>query len=205
MGSQPISVPELGALVLAAAALMGSPGPSTIGVTAVGAAFGLRRALPYVLGLVLGTCGVLLAVATGLHAILLGIPALAPVLTGASAGYICYLALRIAQAPPLAEADPAAPAPALWSGVALALANPKAWIAIAAVFAGSSLPAMSPMAAALLKTAVLAAMVVLIHFAWLFAGASLSRLLRNPAASRALHLGLAAALVLAGILAVLPR
>ncbi|TIR78144.1 MAG: LysE family translocator, partial [Mesorhizobium sp.] len=35
------------ALVMAATVVMGSPGPATISVTAVGAAFGLRPSLAY--------------------------------------------------------------------------------------------------------------------------------------------------------------
>ncbi|TGR75579.1 LysE family translocator, partial [Mesorhizobium sp. M2D.F.Ca.ET.223.01.1.1] len=51
------------ALVVAATVVMGSPGPATISVTAVGAAFGLRPSLGYTSGVVLGTIAVLLAVA----------------------------------------------------------------------------------------------------------------------------------------------
>ena len=71
---------------------MGSPGPSTISVTAVGAAFGLRRSLAYLCGLILGTTVVLLAVATGLAAMLLSVPHIAPLLIAASAAYMLYLA-----------------------------------------------------------------------------------------------------------------
>ncbi len=78
------SLEGVGALLLASAALMGSPGPSTISVTAVGAAFGLRRSLGYALGLILGTCLVLLVVATGVFAVLVSVPSLAPALTAAS-------------------------------------------------------------------------------------------------------------------------
>jgi threonine/homoserine/homoserine lactone efflux protein len=45
----------LAALILASAAVMGSPGPSTMSVTAVGAAFGLRRSLDYLWSLILAT------------------------------------------------------------------------------------------------------------------------------------------------------
>jgi threonine/homoserine/homoserine lactone efflux protein len=67
--------PGVGTLLLTSAALMGSPGPSTISVTAVGAAFGLWRSLPYAFGLVLGTSVVLLVVATGIFAALVAVPA----------------------------------------------------------------------------------------------------------------------------------
>ena len=144
MGQDTVSTPGLWALVLASAALMGSPGPSTVSVAAAGAAFGPRRSLGYVIGLILGTCAVLFAVAAGVHAVLLSAPALGPALTAASTAYVLHLAVRIARAPPLPQADPAAPAPSLPAGLLLAVANPKAWFAIAAVFAGSSPGGPSP-------------------------------------------------------------
>jgi threonine/homoserine/homoserine lactone efflux protein len=175
-------------LIVASLLVMGSPGPSTISVTAVGAAFGFRRSIAYMSGLIAGTIAVLLAVATGVVAVLLAVPQLAPVLLMASAAYILYLAFRIATAPPLSKADATIAAPSFTGGVLLALANPKAYVAIAAVFAGSTLgPA--------LKIAVLGVLVVLIHLAWLLAGAAFSRLFHDPVWSRRVNLVFAAALM----------
>ena len=42
-------------LIVASLLVMGSPGPSTVSVTAVGAAFGLRRSVAYLSGLIAGT------------------------------------------------------------------------------------------------------------------------------------------------------
>ena len=123
-------------------------------------------------------------------AVLLAVPQLAPVLLIVSVGYILYLAFRIATAPPLAASDRSGDTPSFGGGLLLALANPKAYVAIAAVFAGSAL-------APFLKVAVLAGMVVLIHVAWLVAGAALARVLRDPLWSRRVNLALAAALVAA--------
>ncbi|WP_032809136.1 LysE family transporter [Mesorhizobium sp. WSM1293] len=97
---------QLCALVLASAVIMGSPGPATISVTAVGAAFGLRHSLGYAWGIILGTIAVLLVVATGVMAVLTSMPKLAPLLALASAAYILYLAFKIATAPPLAVLAP---------------------------------------------------------------------------------------------------
>lgn len=93
---------QLVALVLAATIVMGSPGPATISVTAVGAAFSLRHSLRYAGGIILGTIAVLLVVATGVMAVLTSMPRFAPLLAVASAVYILYLAFKIATAPPLA-------------------------------------------------------------------------------------------------------
>lgn len=179
-------------LLVASLLVMGSPGPSTISVTAVGAAFGLRRSIAYTSGLIAGTVLVLLAVAAGVVAMLLALPSIAPVLLVASVGYILYLAVLIATAPPLGVHDASRDAPSFGGGLLLALANPKAYVAIAAVFAGSSLPAS-------LKVAVIAAMVVLIHAAWLAAGAAFAQVLRDPVWSRRVNVSLAVALVAATV------
>jgi threonine/homoserine/homoserine lactone efflux protein len=171
-------------LVLASAVVMGSPGPSTMSVMAVAASFGVRRSLGYVSGLVLGTSAVLAAIATGVVAVLLSVAGLAPVLTFASAAYIFYLAFRIATAPPTTRQDRDGPAPSLAGGFLLGIANPKAYFAIAAVFTGSTLAEHSPALDSLLKAAVLAIMIVIIHSGWLLAAASLAGFLRDPLRSR---------------------
>ncbi len=189
-------------LVLAALAVMGSPGPATISIAAVGGAFGIVRALPYLVGLVTGTIGVLLIVALGLSAALLSLPAIGPALTLAAVAYVVYLAWTIASAPPLAALDPARTPPPLWGGVVLGIANPKAYVAIAAVFAASRLAA-DAAADALAKTLILAAMIVVIHIVWLLAGTGLARLLANPAVARIANVAMAAAMLIASLLALL--
>jgi threonine/homoserine/homoserine lactone efflux protein len=165
-------------------------------VTATGAAFGVRRSLPFTSGAIAGTVAVLLAVATGVVALLLSISGLGVALTLASSVYILYLALKIATAPPLAKQTADAAAPSFAAGLVLAVANPKAWFAIAAVFAGSTLVESSPASDALLKLMILAAMIVIIHLGWLLGGASLSGLLRDPLRSRIANVLFA--LILAG-------
>jgi threonine/homoserine/homoserine lactone efflux protein len=180
----PDSFQPLLTLILASTVVMGSPGPSTMSALAVSAAFGLRRSFVYVLGLILGTGVVLIAVATGIVAMLLSQPALGRVLVYASAAYVLYLAWQIATAPPLKDQPADVPSPSFMPGFVLAVANPKAWFAIAAVFTATTLAAGSSALDAALKVTVLALMIVVIHLAWVFAGASLSRFLRDPLISR---------------------
>ena len=155
-------------LVLEAVAVMGTPGPSTMAVMATAAAFGVRRALGFVSGAIAGTIAVLLAVATGVVALLISIQGLGFLLTLAS----------------LSKQTADAAAPSLAAGFLLAIANPKAWFAIAAVFTGSTLLESSRELDALLKAAVLAVMIVLIHLCWLLGGVSLAGFLRDPLRSR---------------------
>ncbi len=187
--------------MLASAAIMGSPGPATISLVAVVSAYGVRRSLPYLLGLIVGTTLVLVAVATGITAALLAVPAIRSVLIAISAAYILWLAYHIATAPPLAAHTAASDAPSLAGGTLLGVANPKAWVAIAAVFASARLVETATTDAAA-KTAVLTVMIVLIMTAWLIAGASLAPMLRDPRRARIINTALAAALVGATALAV---
>ncbi|MBZ9769767.1 MULTISPECIES: LysE family translocator [unclassified Mesorhizobium] len=189
------------ALIVAATVVMGSPGPATISVTAVGAAFGLRPSLGYTSGVVLGTIAVLLAVAGGIFGMLTSVPGVAPVLAVASAGYILYLAFKIATAPPLAGRGSTATKPDFLGGFMLAVANPKAYVAIAAVFVGAA--AQADALGVSTRLLVLAAMIVAIHVVWLLAGTAFARVLRHPLASRIINLVFAATLVLTTLLAVL--
>jgi threonine/homoserine/homoserine lactone efflux protein len=189
-------------LVLASAAIMGSPGPAAISLVAVVAANGVRRSLPYVCGLIVGSALVLVAVATGVTATLLAVPEVRSLVIAVSAAYILWLAYHIATAPPLSAERAAAGAPSLAGGTVLGVANPKGWVAMAAVFASARL-ADSAAADAAAKTAVLAVMIVLIMTAWLTAGASLAPILRDSRRARIINAALAAALVGASAVAVL--
>jgi threonine/homoserine/homoserine lactone efflux protein len=172
------------ALVLKSAALMGSPGPTNMAVMATAAAFGIHASLGFVSGAVVGTSAILLAVATGVVALLTSVPGLSFALTLASSVYILYLAWKIATAPPLSKHAAGARAPSLTAGFLLAIANPKAWFGIAAVFTGSTLVETSRELDAILKAAALMVMIVLIQLFWLFGGASLTGFLRDPLRSR---------------------
>lgn len=195
---------SLASLVLMSAAVMGSPGPATISVAASGSAFGIRRTIPYMAGLVVGTSAVLLAVAVGVGSAMATRPGVAQLLTYLSAAYVLYLAVRIATAPPLADAEAGQHAPSLASGFLLAIANPKAYVAIAAVFAGSRVAIATDGSEAIVKTLVLTGMIVFIHLAWLFAGSSLSSLLRRPFLSRMVNLAFSAMLLWSTIPLVIP-
>jgi threonine/homoserine/homoserine lactone efflux protein len=207
MTSQAVAFPgilrPLLTLILASAVIMGSPGPSTMSVTAVGAAYGFRRSLSYAYGLILGTIAVLFAVAVGIVTILLSIPHATPLLVAIAAVYILYLAFQIATAPALAGHRDQVAAPAITGGFLLAITNPKAYFAIAAVFAGTSIFNGDRLLDAAVKTAVLSAMIVVIHICWLSAGSSLSYVLRNPISSRIVNVSLAVSLVVVTVFALL--
>ena len=191
----------LPALLLTSLAIMGSPGPATISLTATGVAFGVRRSIRYLAGIIAGTIAVLVMVAAGLTGALLALPAVRPAFIAVAAAYILYLAYHIATAPPLAAADRDAAAPSLVGGLLLGVANPKAWVAIAAVFVSARIAAHT-LVDSTIKVVALAGMVVLINATWLIAAAWVAPALRDPVRSRRANIGLAAALVVSTAAAV---
>ncbi|HEY3764012.1 MAG TPA: LysE family translocator [Gaiellales bacterium] len=191
----------LGSLVVTAVAVMGSPGPATISLTAAGSTYGARRCIGYLAGIVAGTFVVLLAVASGITATLLAVPAVRPVLIALGAAYIVWLAYHIATAPPLAAQTPGVSAPSAPAGALLGVTNPKAWVAIAAVFASARLSG-DAAADAAAKVAVLTVMIVVINTTWLLAGASLAPLLRDPRRARVVNPALALMLLAAAAVTV---
>jgi threonine/homoserine/homoserine lactone efflux protein len=192
----------LPALLLTSLAIMGSPGPATVSLTAAGVAFGVRSSVRYLAGVITGTAVVLLAVAAGLTGALLAVPGVRPALIAVAVAYILYLAYHIATAPPLVTAPGAVAAPSFAGGLLLGIANPKAWVAIAAVFVSVRLSTHA-VADAASKTVALTAMIVLINTAWLAAGAWVAPVLRDPVRSRRANVVLAAVLVLSTCAALL--
>lgn len=190
----------LAGFLLAGVALTGSPGPATLSLTATGAAFGTRRGLAYGAGITLGMLAVMALTASGLFAVILALPGLAPAVTILAALYFLYLAFRIATAPPLAEAGGDATAPSFAAGFALSLVNPKGYAAMAALFSGFALLPQQPTVDAGVKIGLLFLVIAIVNIAWLLAGSGLTGLFRDPRSNRIVNL-IFAALLLASLAA----
>jgi threonine/homoserine/homoserine lactone efflux protein len=181
--------------VLSGLALAGSPGPATLSLAATGAAFGARRGLGYMSGIILGMVAVMGIVATGVVGILMALPGAAPVAIALAAAYFVYLAIRIATAPPLAEQGDARAAPSFAAGAILSLVNPKGYAAMAALFSGFVFAGDHVGLDTAAKVAVLTAVITGVNIAWLVGGAALTRFLRDPATNRAINVAFAVLLV----------
>ncbi len=189
-------------LWLAAIPLMGSPGPATISLAAVGATYGMKPALLYLCGIVAGTTGVLLMVAAGLTGLILAQPQLSNALSAIAAVYILYLAYRISVAP-IGKFSSNGPAPTAAGGFVLAIFNPKAYAAIGAVFSSIEMVAGNPPADALAKLVALLPVIVAVNSIWLWIGSALAKYLQSQRYGRTINIAFALLLVLAMMLAVI--
>lgn len=177
--------------------LTATPGPGVLSVAGVGAGFGWRAGLRFVLGVFIGTNAVAVLAASGLAAAVLAEPRLRLALTTLSVAYLGYLALRIAlSGDRIALAGHGRP-PGIAGGIVLQAVNPKCYAVNLALFSGFPL-ADGPIGLELaLKFAVVNAVWVPVHLGWLAAGAALARLELSPRARRGLNLGMAATMLAA--------
>lgn len=194
---------ELPGFVLAGLALAGSPGPAVLSLAATGAAFGARRSLDYLAGIVLGMVGVMAITASGVVSLLLAVPGAMPVVAVLAAAYFAYLAWRIATAPPLAEDSGARRQPSFLAGLLLSLVNPKGYAAMAALFSGFVLVRGQLGLDVVAKMAVLLVVITASSVAWLLAGSALTRFFREPRSNRIINV-VFAILLLASVVVALP-
>jgi threonine/homoserine/homoserine lactone efflux protein len=153
----------------------------------------MRRSLALMTGIIVGVLIVFAAAEAGLTGLILAQPLLGPIVKAASVLYMLWLAWSIASAPPLSDGA-SADAPSFWGGMFLGFGNPKAYAAMAALSSGFVLGA-EPTTDALLKGAILLAVMIAVDLAWLLAGSALARIMRNPSWSRAINIVFALALL----------
>ena len=161
----------------------------------VGAAFGFRAGLHYMTGLFIGNNLVGLAVVTGLAALILANPVIRTVLAIASAGYLFYMAIRIALAGSKVGFSAATRRPGIVDGVLLQLINPKAYVVSTSIFSGFVILPEALLAEVILKFLLFNVVWIPVHFVWLWAGSALQRLDLPPRVQRGINLIMAAALV----------
>ncbi|MDA1090051.1 MAG: LysE family translocator [Proteobacteria bacterium] len=181
--------------ILAGFALLASPGPASLSLAAVGAAFGARSGLSYLAGIMVGVFIVMGIIATGVMGVMLALPGAAPILTTLAAIYIFFLAYRIATAPPLTETTNNVRKPSFIGGMFLNLVNPKAYAVLAALFSGFVLMEGPLYVDAAFKIIILLMIVGASNTAWLFVGAALNKFSQDPGVNRAINVTFAILLI----------
>ena len=180
---------------LAVILLIITPGPGVLTTAGFGAAYGFRPSLRYVVGLFLGTNMVMLAVITGLAAVVLSVPWLRTVLMLGSVGYLLYLAARIAFAGARIAFMEARRPPGVTGGVLLQAINPKAYAVNTSLISGFGFAPENLMFEIVAKVAIMNAIWIPVHLAWLWAGVTLHRLDLPPRTQRAINIAMALAML----------
>jgi threonine/homoserine/homoserine lactone efflux protein len=172
------------AFVLFAVVAAITPGPSNLILTSTGAAVGVRRGLPALLGQVVGMGLMLFLVAFGLGSLVLKSPLIVQGLKWCGIGLLLWLSWKIATAG-RSKATVDRVCVGFWEAAAFQWVNPKAWLVCAGAV-GTYFAAKAGTAVGQSVSLALLFMVAALPscFVWLAAGASLQRFLRTKRASR---------------------
>ncbi len=160
--------------------LLITPGPGVLSTAGVGAAFGFRAGIRYVIGLCIGTNLVALAVVSGLATVILTTHWARNTLLVLSTLYLFYLALRIAFAGSKIAFIFADKIPGIRAALILQAINPKAYVVNTTLFSGFAFHADSLIEETLIKFLIINLIWIPIHLLWLGAGSLIEQLNLNP-------------------------
>jgi len=164
----------VGSFLIFAASQVGTPGPANMALMATGAAHGLRAALPFVAGVVLGKQLIIWPIGFGLMALAVRYPGVFTALKYASAAYICWLAWRVAGmrlGPQVGAPDP----PGFVEGLIVHPLNPKAWAMITGGFTAFVTPGTDTLQATITIAICLMIVQIVFHPVWTLGGDLIAR------------------------------
>jgi threonine/homoserine/homoserine lactone efflux protein len=185
-------------LTVATAVLLGSPGPATLSLAAVGATFGVRGGVPYLIGILLGLFCAMMGAVFGIAAVFTQWPQAERIVQLLGASYLMYVAYRIATAPVLADGDfEQSKAPGLRDGFVLNLLNPKAYAAFFVLFSQFLLPLEELSTQYLATSLIVFAVAVIVDSIWLAIGSGIRSIFANPKSARATRILFALSIVFA--------
>lgn len=155
--------------------MMVTPGPGVLSLAGVGAGFGWRVGIMYLIGLFLGTNGVALLVVLGFKQFLFEIDGVELTFLVLSLSYLSFLSWRIATSDNKTGFKETSKAPKLYEGIFLQFVNPKAYVVQGHLFVVLSLGISSYNVEILTKFLIVNSIWIPIHIFWLWLGISLKK------------------------------
>ena len=184
--------------------MMVTPGPGVLSLAGVGAGFGWRVGILYLIGLFLGTNGVALLVVLGFKQFLFEIDGVELTFLFLSLSYLSFLSWRIATSDNKTGFTQSFKSPKLYEGVFLQFVNPKAYVVQGHLFVVLSLGILPYNLEIITKFIIVNSIWIPIHFFWLWLGISLKKwsLASNKQiwVNRGMGLALFAVVILSGIM-----
>ena len=188
--------------IVAATALLGSPGPGITALVVAGRSMGLSGGLRLFCGMQLGLALAAALCVAGLASLLLAVPAARLFLTAVSTVYLIWLAWRIASAP-IGDGTIGSASDARFTvsgGFLLGFANPKAFLAFLSLFASFVIVQNDPPADGLVKWVLCVAVMMVVDFGWLALGAGLGRIRLGARGERTMNWAMGLAVLSAALL-----
>ena len=155
--------------------MMVTPGPGVLSLAGVGAGFGWKVGMMYLIGLFFGTNGVALLVVLGFKQFLFEIDGVEITFLLLSLSYLSFLSWRIATSDNKTGFKQSLKAPRLYEGIFLQFVNPKAYVVQGHLFVVLSLGMASYTNEIIVKFIIVNSIWIPIHLLWLWLGISLKK------------------------------
>ena len=155
--------------------MMVTPGPGVLSLAGVGAGFGWKIGMMYLIGLFFGTNGVALFVVLGFKQFLFEIDGVEITFLLLSLSYLSFLSWRIATSDNKTGFKQSLKAPRLYEGIFLQFVNPKAYVVQGHLFVVLSLGMASYSNEIIVKFIIVNSIWIPIHLLWLWLGISLKK------------------------------
>ena len=155
--------------------MMVTPGPGVLSLAGVGAGFGWKVGMMYLIGLFFGTNGVALLVVLGFKQFLFEIDGVEITFLLLSLSYLSFLSWRIATSDNKIGFKQSLKAPRLYEGIFLQFVNPKAYVVQGHLFVVLSLGMVSYTTEIIVKFIIVNSIWIPIHLLWLWLGTSLKK------------------------------
>lgn len=165
-----------------------TPGPVNLVATSAGMTFGLKRAIPHVIGASVAYMLVVFFAGVGLSQLLVAMPWLQSAMTLVGGLFLLWLATKIATAPTSISLDDSHKKPPhFMHGALMQWLNPKAWL-VASSGVGLFVTSQHSPFAALIWFSLISLVVCVIGVGtWAVLGFALRQWLANPARMRAMN------------------
>lgn len=192
-------------LIVAASVLLGSPGPATMSLAAVGASVGFHKGSPYLAGILFGLLCAMAGGVLGVAAIFVKWPRAELLVQALGTLYLVYISYRIACAPLPGDATLEQQAtPSFFNGVVLNVLNPKLYAAFFVLFSQFLLPLPSPATSYSATCILIGLIAVIVDTTWLAIGSSIQAIFAHPKYARPVRILFAASILVATAWALLP-
>lgn len=187
-------------LIITTTLLLGSPGPAPLALAGVGASFGFKQGVPFLMGILLGLFTAICLVAFGLGSIFEHYPSVKLTAQIIATAYLLHVAYKIATYKGTID-NQDTHTPKFSDGFILNLINPKVYAAFIAIFANFMVPLEQPIQGTIITGVVCFLVAVVVDILWLAAGNALKPILAKPTQALYLRYTFASLLVLSSILA----
>jgi len=184
-------------LISVVALLLGSPGPAPLALAAVGASFGVKKGIPFLLGILSGLTVVIIGATLGLSALFSLYPSARTVVQIIGGLYILYVAIKVATAPVVSTEGAHTTTPSFIDGFIFNLLNPKAYAAFLSIFSQFLLPIENQFSAFLFTSVTCILVAAFVDSIWLMLGGAIKPVFKKPLQARLLRIVFAVLMVMA--------